>query len=288
MAHKTHRSRRHQSAFTLIEVLVASGVSLLLGLVIAAIMIQSTRSLAQTEGRVELVQAARIAANRLQLVVSSGAYIPGESAVLYPEPFRSNLRNEREAIVVSDEPDTWFRYMVLTTTEDSLAENFDPDGIYNLHPDDPETQTRLKGYWDESQTIFYYLIWWEDISNGGLDILPDEDKVLVIGRVAPSYTALELTKPPNERVPSFRDREWAGGADFPSSNPFADLSKDSDGKLRTRILARHLEDVSFIKRDDAGIQVSVLARKAMISQSGQETKEFRLESLLQIPAEIAI
>ncbi|MGZ7238652.1 hypothetical protein ACXWO6_10575, partial [Streptococcus pyogenes] len=73
-----------------------------------------------------------------------------------------------------------------------------------------------------------------------------------------------------------------------TEKPFSDLFIDGEGKNITkpiyRVLGRNLEDVSFLKRSDAGIQVSILARKNITAQVGQQTKEFRLENFLQIPA----
>lgn len=282
--------RRSRPGFTLIEVLVASSVMLILGIVVAVIFIQSTKSLGQTQGRLEIVQAARHAANRLQFIFSSGAYIPGAPTVLYPDIFTTaggaSHYNERNQIIDGEDPSTWPRYVALQTTEDSLALGFNPNEIHDLPTMDPAiAAAKLKGYRSEAQRIFTYLIWWEGSSAGasGIDALPNEDKVLVIGRVQPDLSG-------GPEYPVIRQRPWAGGYGYPASNdPFKDLDKDPvTGKPNIRILARGLEDVSFLKRDDAGIQVSILARKRIISQLGSQNKEFRLDSVMQIPAEISI
>lgn len=273
--------------FTLIEVLVASVVMLILGIVVATVFIQSTKSLGQTEGRIELVQGVRVAVNRLQPIFSSGSYTPGRPTLLYPDEFPAaspvNHYNERGQVVVSDDPKTWYRYTILQTTEDALAAGFNPNMIYELPTlSDAEIAREIRGYRSEAQKIHSYIIWWEGDAGdpNSLNILPNEEKVLVIGRVKDDFLASDPD------YPILRERPWAGGYDYSSNNPFNDLDKDVTGKLNIRILARGLEDVSFLKRDDAGIQASILARKRIISQVGSEEKEFRLDTIFQIPSEI--
>lgn len=287
---------RRRRGFTLIEVLVASGISLLLGLLLVAVFVQSTKALGQTEGRVQLVQSARQVANRLQLLVSAGAYIPGQDTVLYPQPFAGLGTNERGNAVVGDNPDTWYRYMVFATTEDTLASDFDPNEIYEYPAryvaGSDDVVNFIDGYRSEAQRISYYIIWWEDDANG-LNILDDEDKVLVIGLVGGEKSGGSTWSGGVETVlPDFRTVEWASEGTETTDEPFSDLFTDAKGDPLTkpvyRVLGRDLEDVTFLKRSDAGIQVSILARKTITAQVGSQTKEFRLENFLQIPAAIAI
>lgn len=289
------RARLKRTGFTLIEVLVASMVMLILGIVVATVFIQSTKSLGQTEGRIELVQAARIAVNRLQPVFSSGAYVPGsaggDSALIYPDPFPVSsavpFYNERGGEIVSDDPRTWHHYAIMQTTEDSLAVGFNPNLIHELPTlTSEEIAEEIKGYRSDAQKIHCYIIWWEGTAgdSNSLDILPDEEKVLVIGRIEDEF----LPDDTDKEYPVLRSREWAGGYDYSSNNPFEDLQKDATGKLNIRILARGLEEVTFLKRTSPGIQASVLTKKRIISQVGSEDKEFRYDTLLQIPSEISI
>lgn len=290
----TARHSRSGSGFTLLEVLVASGIMLILGVVVATVFIQSTKSLGQTEGRIELVQGARTALNRLQPVFSAGSYVPGsaggDSSLIYPDPFPvssgTTFYNERGGEIVADDPRTWHHYVILQTTEDTLAADFNPNLIYELPTMTTEVIAKeIVGYRNDAQKIHCYIVWWEGPAgdSGSLDILPDEEKVLVIGRVEDEFAADDLDKV----YPLLRSREWAGGHGY-SANPFDDLQIGVDGKPNIRILSRGLEEVTFLKRTSPGVQVSILTKKRIISQVGSEEKEFRLDTMLQIPSEVSI
>lgn len=279
----------------MLEVLVASAIMTILGAVVATVFIQSTKSLGQTEGRIELVQGARIAANRLQPIFSSGSYVPGsaggDSALIYPDPFpvssTTTFYNERGQVIVGNDPRTWHHYVIMQTTEDSLAADFNPNLIYELPTaTSDKIAEEIRGYRSDAQKIYCYIIWWEGVAGdpNSLDILPNEEKVLVIGRVEDDF----LDDDPDKEYPVLRSREWAGGYDFASNDPFADLQKDAAGKPNTRILARGLEEVTFLKRTSPGVQASILAKKRIISQTGSEEKEFRFDTLFQIPSEVSI
>lgn len=274
--------RRQRRAFTLIEVLVASGAAVLLGLVVVAIFVQSAKTLTQVEGRVEMVQTSRVILNRLQQVISCGVSIPGEDTVPYPE--QNQIQNERGQNIVPDDPTTWCRYVVIRTTEDFLRrdddedfeEDFNPNEIYDL-PTMPaiDQANILAEHRTDAQNVYDYIIWWEDSSNGGLNILPNEDRVMVIGRVKP------LQHPTSFDV-LFRPDGWASGT------PFNDLDEDSSGRPTIRILGRGGRDVSFFRHDSSGIQISILSEKTVQSQIGSQNKQFRLDGMIHIPAEVTL
>lgn len=271
------RRPRRQPGFTLIEVLLASAIALVLGLVVVATLIQSTKSLSQVEGRVEMVQSARLIANRLQQIVSAGVSIPEKETVLYPGvfPIAFNI-NERGQNVLADDPKTWPRYFVFRTTEDFLATDFDPNQIYALSTMDPGVRKNLlDGYRTDAQPIYDYIVWWED--GVILNVLPKENKVLALGR-------LKTYDPDGDGNYEFRDPSLTV---YPAFNIFDELVVDAaTSKPQVRILGRNVEDVSFLRQDNAVLQVSVLDTKTVQAQVGSQQKEFRLDSLLQMPAEV--
>lgn len=252
--------RPQQRGFTLVEILVAGGVSLLLALVLVNIFFHSRRALEHAEGTVTLLRATRIPLDRLTNYISSSASIPGTDVLLYPKQSQGQL-NERGQTIANDDPDTWPRYIVLRSTEDFLSPDFNPDSILEVD----RNAELLQQYRTNGQAVYDYIIWWEDQANG-LDILPNEDKVLAIGR------AVQLIDSQGNTI--LRPDEWA------ATNPFLDLSTE----IPPRVIGRHLEDASFLSLIGNGINVSLLAETTVLTAAQNEQKQFRTTSMVQLAA----
>jgi prepilin-type N-terminal cleavage/methylation domain-containing protein len=258
---RNHRSR----GFTLIEVLVAMGVSLLLGLCVLGTFIQSRRSFEHAAGTIELVQATRPAMDRLTQYLTTAVAITGEETIVYPGGIGG--ANDDGGVIVGDDPSTWPQYMIFRTTEDFLSPTFDPDEIMNLVGFVNHTQL-METYKTEAQPIYDYILWWEGDRH---DHLPDVEQGLVIGRVQ------QLVDGSGNTV--FRDPSVWG---IPGSDPWADLEPSIDPRIIAR--GEHLEEVNFMYPIENGMNVSIRAQTQVRSQVKIEDKEFRLEGMIQLPA----
>lgn len=271
--------RRHNKGFTLLEVLVASGVSLLLGVCVLASFIQSRRSFESAEGTIEMVRAARPAMDRVSQYVGSAVSIAGEDTILYPPvtagPGVTSFVNERGQTVDTNDPSTWSSYIVFRTTEDFLSPGFDPDEIMDLiNGAQGFTHAQLMDtYKTNAQPVYDYILWWEDEN---LDKVDDVDNALMLARVAQVVDAAGNTV--------FREADWAGT----SGDPWADL----EPTINPRIIARGggkdgvggLEEVNFLHQMSNGVNISIQAGTDVRMNVGTEHKVFRLEGLIQIPS----
>lgn len=262
--------------FTLIEVLVASSVSLILGLALVQMFFYSSKQLAATTGRMEMVQAARIPIDRVQQVLASAVGTTRTEGGTFRFPSNGIIgingtgENERGQTLDKANADTWYRYVIVRTTEDLLADNFNSNEIFELPTmAEPQRSNLVSGYRTENQIIFDYIIWFED--DAVVDRVPNIDKALVVGRIQQQVvggTAVARLMP------------WAEG------DPWADLENAPGGGPRIRVLARNLEDVSFLLNEVA-LNVSVKTTKNFSTVSGgREDKDFRLDAWVQIPSEI--
>lgn len=255
--------------FTLLEVLVASGVSLLLAITVFNIFTQSSRAIEGSTGRIELVQRTRIPLNRLVLYLSSAVGTPGLDSVYYPvvDNLPTALQpNERGGLVNEDDPTSWHRVVVFRTSEDFMDPAFDPDGIMDrdsLHNDFDVWQF-------DDQRLSDYVIWFEDDDNG-LNLLPQQDKVLAIA----ALRDILVTEEP-------RDADWVT-----NWLTTADPTSEFEVGLEPQILGRQLEDVSFRRREFGAVQVSALAEQDTKTASGQaQRKSFRADAVVQIPTDL--
>lgn len=265
--------KKKRNGFTLIEVLVASGVSLLLGLTIFNVFVQSRRALAHAIGTAELVQSTRTPMDRISAYLGAGSTAAGEDVILYP-PHGPGWTNERGQIVVDADPSTWTRYIVLRTTEDFLSPTYDPNEIFNLKAATPQAThaALMDAYENDAQRVYDYIIWFEDDANG-ISRLPNEDQVLAVARVA----ALTVPGPGvGGQVTQFRSSAWA------SADPWADL----EPAYPVRIIARRIDDMSF-KRDSSALDVNVFASTTVqTAANGPQVKNYQATQRIHIPSEI--
>lgn len=270
------RKIKDKRGFTLVEVLVAGGVSLLLGLVIVNVFIQSRRSLDHALGTADLVRATRPVLDRMGYYLAAGSSIPSQDTVLWPVHDPANnplgMTNERGQTVLRNEPSTWTRYVVFRTTEDFLSPTFDPNQIMSLTTmTSASHQTLMDLYKTDSQDVFDYIVWYEGDSAdpSQLNVLPTEDNVLAVARVA------QLVDGSGNTV--YRTNDWAS---IPAgNNPFNDL----EPAYAPRIIARGVDDVSFY-RENFAISVSAEASAEVRNATGTNTKQFRANSTIHIPS----
>lgn len=273
------RSLRSRGAegFSLLEVVVAASVSFILFTALLNSFFHSNRLLSQSTGRLELVQACRIPVDRLQQLLSTSVCIPSEETILYPDsPGAGKMtHNESGQAILADDPDTWTRYLIMRTTEDFLADDFNANEIYELATmPAAERDEILKGFRTDAQQCYDYIIWYEGDT---LDKLPDVDRALVVGRVQQVLDGSGNTV--------YRPRAWAGGFGYPGADPWVDLALNPDGSPRIRILAQNLDAVTFFRAGGNGINVSVRKEKTIQAQTGEQKKVYRMEALLQIPTD---
>jgi hypothetical protein len=258
--------------------MVATAISASLLTALLNSFFHTNRVLNQATGRMEMVQACRIPVDRLQQILSTAVCIPSQETILYPDsPGAGKLtHNERGQLIDPNDPTTWTRYLVMRTTEDFLADDFNADEIYELASmPQADREEILRGYRTDAQQCYDFIVWYED---DVLDKLPDVDRALVVGRVSQVLDAQGNT--------SYRPRSWAGGAQYPSGDPWADLDIDpKTGKPRIRILAQNLDGVTFFRAGGNGINVSVRKEKVIKSHLTSQNKSFSMEAMLQIPTD---
>ncbi len=283
----TLKKNSKTSGFTIIEVLVASGVSLLLGLCVLNAFIQSKRSFDHSAGTIELVQATRPASDRISQYLTSAVSIPGESTVVFPQNNPTSLQNfgtpgkdnERGETIVLDEPSTWPSYIVFRTTEDFLSPTFNPNEIMDIINGNINGITDhgklLSTYKTDTHRVFDYILWWED---SNLDKLSGYDNALMLARVLPLDTD-------GDEIFEFRPDSWAAiGAD-----PWADLDPD----IPPRVIAsggrgtnggEGLASANFLAAGSNGVNVSLLARQRVRNHTEVQSKEYRLDTVIQLPS----
>jgi hypothetical protein len=258
-------------------VVVAASVSFILFTALMNSFFNSNRLLSQSTGRLELVQACRIPVDRLQQIISTAVCVPSEQTILYPEnPGPGKMtHNERGQPIDPNDPDTWTRYLVMRTTEEFLADDFNANEIYELATMPAAQRDEiLMGFRTDAQRVYDFIVWYED---DVLDKLPDVDRALVVGQVQQVLDGSGNTV--------YRPRSWAGGHDYPAGDPWADLALNADGSPRVRILAQNLDAVTFFRAGGNGINVSVRKEKTVQAQTGEQKKVYRMEALLQIPTD---
>lgn len=267
-------NKKKSKGFTLIEVLVAGGVSFLLAVTIFSVFIQSKRSLSHAMGMADNVRATRIPLDRLSAYISTGATVPSEDVMLYP-PSGAGSLNERGQTVLAADPNTWYRYIILRTTEDFLHPSYDPNEIFTLRATlggGGGHAELMDAYENDAQRVYDYIIWLEDDTNG-IDALPNEDKVLAVARVTPLTVAGAGV---GGLVTQFRSTAWATG------NPFGDI----DPNIPPRIISRRVEDIGFF-RDSSALDVSVLSvAQVRAAAGGMIDKQYRASQRIAIPSEV--
>ncbi len=274
-----------RDGFTLIELLVAAGVSIILGVAVLGAFIQSRRSFEHSIGTVDLVRATRPAMDRIGQYLTSAVVKPGEETILFPQnrPGAAlNLgtpgkTNERGQTIVADQPSTWPSYIVFRTTEDFLSPTFDPNEIMNIinGVQGLTHQQLMQTYKSDSHNVYDYILWWED---SHLDKLPNIDKALVLARI-------EQWDSNGDGIYEYRPDSWAAiGAD-----PWADIEPN----IAPRVIAMGgggdnggagLASVNFLPLGSNGINVSILGRQRVRTHTNVEDKEFRLDSVIQLPS----
>lgn len=254
--------------FTLVEVLVVMGVTLLLGVTVLNVFLQSRTSLTHASGRIELIQLARIPTERIGYYLSSSVTIPSLEAVVFPVlESTATPTNIFGTTILEDDPRTWDQVIVFRTTEDFFAEvgemgyEFDPDSIMNVN----DIKNNIEVWERDDQRLTEYVIWFEDDTN--IDWIPNESGVLAIARFD------DLTLSEN------RDLPWVNTW-FTSGDPTSSFHPGVD----IRIIGRRLEMVGFRRRLQNGIQMAVETKKAIRNASnGLEDKSFRLDTVIQLP-----
>lgn len=271
------RKHKKNLAFTLIEVLVASGVSLLLGVTIFNVFVHSKRALAHAIGTADLVRATRIPMDRIGTYLGAGAGTASQDTILFP-PNGFGLTNRRGQTVMQDDATTWYRYVVIRTTEDFLNPAYDPDEIFDLETTrgTPGHVELMAAYENDAHRIYDYLIWFEDENvAGGINTpLIQEDKVLAVGRILPN------TSPPPAGgtipITNFRTIGWAQGS------PWLDL----DPAVPPRIIARGLDDVTFL-RETSGLDVNVQATAIVqTAANGPQPKTYHASQRIHLVSDL--
>lgn len=275
--------KRH--GFTLIEVLVAMSVSIILGVAVLGAFIQSKRAFEHSMGTVDLVRATRPAMDRIGQFVTSAVVKPGEDPILFPQNKPSNplnlgtpgKTNERGQTIVATEPSTWPSYLIFRTTEDFLSPTFDPNEIMNIinGVNGLTHQQLMQTYKSDAHNVYDYILWWED---SNLNKLPDVDNALVLARIA----QLDAN---GDGIFEYRTDAWAAiGAD-----PWADI----ESTITPRIIATGggaenggsgIASVNFLPEGSNGVKVSILGRQRVRTHTNIENKEFRLDTVIQLPS----
>lgn len=255
-------SMKKRTGFTLIEVLVASGVSLLLGLTVFQIFYQSRRSIEGAADRISLIQATRPALARVSGYVTSACNRGSTDPTLFPEidPSGQIANNEFGVTMYSDDPSTWAKVLCFSTTEDFFDPNFDPEGIMDIN----NVANNLDIYVTDAHRIYQYMIWWESDSNGH-DFLPNLDKKLCLARLS------------FEPDPEIRGSNWGKTA-------FAgDPASFIDPNFEPQIISHSLEEVSFYRLTRDTIECSVLATGTVTTTGDKQDKEYRSTVSMQLP-----
>lgn len=256
---------RRKSGFTLIEVLVASAVSVLLGLLVLKIFAQSRASIDQATGRIEMLQTARIPAERIAFYLSSSVGIPGEESILYPtthEAGNGTKSNHFGGVIYDDDPKTWDRVVVFRTTEDFMDASFNPESIMDIN----DIRNNLETWERDDQRLTEYVVWYED--DTVINWLPNASNCIAIARLN------------NSAVSAERDENWVKNwlASPDPANQFT-------GGIQPRILARHVTDARFRRKLQSGVEVTVQVTKDIRQAlGGHQTKTFQYDITAPIPS----
>lgn len=262
----TRISNRTRIGFTLLEVLVASGISLLLGIAILNAFVYSSEALEHATGRVTLFQRTRLPAERVLNFLNSSVSIPDISTIPYPVVTATSGggNNLFGNAIFDDDVSTWDQVIVFRTTEDFLHPSYVPDTIM----DTTEIRNNLAVWERDEQRLTEYVIWFEDDTN--IDWIPGVSNVVAMAR----FDNLTLS----------RDREADWVRDWYSRTSNGSPPPDLEPGLDTFIIAKNVDDMKFRRRADAGIQIAVTARQEVSTVSGgRETKSFRYDAVAQTP-----
>jgi len=262
MTKRNYRPKKR--GFTLLEILVASSVSLLLGLAIVNAFMYSNRSLAHATERISLVQRTRLPAARLADYLNSAIGIPDLPTVLYPPVSSSGtVANLQGTTIVDDDPSTWDQLIVFRTTEDFLNPAYDPETIM----DTTDIRNNL-GIWErDEQRLNEYVIWYE---GDDIDWIANVDNAIVMARFD------------NLTDSTDRDTAWV-------RSWYTTVSQGSIPQLEPAVdlfyIAQNVDDVRFRRRLASGIQISVSAEETVSTASGgRELKTFRFDAMAQTPS----
>lgn len=210
---------RKQRGFTLIELMVVFGVSILLSLTLVGIFAQSRASLDKASSRINLTQRARIPIDRAALFLTSAASANGSSGVEFPRATEAGLN--------TDDPSTWPQYCVFATTEDFSSNSYQPERDL--------AENGMGFYMFNSPPIYYYLIWYEGDSTKG-------DAHDVYPNVANSVLITKLNYPASLTEAYLLD-------------PFANI--DTSAAVSYRILGQQLNDCRFRRALDYGLLMRI-------------------------------
>jgi hypothetical protein len=269
MVRRIHRHNR--IGFTLLEVLVASGISLLLGIVIVRIFGATRTSLDHASGRISLVQKARLPVERLSRYVTAAVGTPSEASIIYPPLLikaDGSKTNDRGMVIKNGEVQTWDRVLLFRTTEDFFATTatvgyeFDPEGIMNIN----DIKNNLDIWERDDQRLTEYVIWFEDDTN--INWLPQASNCIAIARLNDTVLSAQRT--------SDWARAWLSGA-----NPESQFQAG----IEPRIIAHGIKDAGFRVREAGGVQVSVEVEGEIRQASQTVLKSFRFDGFLQVPSE---
>ncbi len=240
---------RERQGFTLVEVLVVLGVSLVLGLVLVGIFAQSRAALDKSTGNLDLTGRARVPIERAIFYVSSAVRTNGFDGVVYPQILDVPA-------ATSSDLDTWSRHVILSTTEDFSNPAYNPDRDL--------TENGVGHYIMNSPPVFHYLIWFEgNTAHGGHDILPEVDNSLVMSKL--------IYPGPGGDTPAWR------------ADPFSTL--DPDPNLNLRVLGQNIEDVAFRRVLSNGLAMHVTTHSDVRNAAGEtETKAYSQTAVIQIPS----
>lgn len=154
-----------QRGFTLIEVLVAMGITSLLALMLLNLFSASKTAFDHGATRMELTQKSRIAADRMLPFVSSAVTYAGLDGLPYPQ---MGLNSSLDL----DDPNTWPQHLVFRTTEDFLSPTYDA-----------QFAVQYSDLVAEVYDTYLYAVWLEGDDTGGIDNIPDLANCLVLGRL---------------------------------------------------------------------------------------------------------
>ena len=266
-AAKDQRARKR--GFTLVELLVAMFISTILGIAVIQTFISSRDSLSHATGRLEMIQAARIPIERVSSYLTSTVSNNRIDALIYPP--RANAAHPNNIFgtpTLANDPSTWEPMIVFRTTEDffangdvSIGYTFDPDAIMDI--------TDIKNnidVWDrDDQRLTEYVIWFEDDTN--INWLPNETNVLAMARFSDVIISENKTT------------GWVQGTWFTKADPTVDFHPATE----IRILARDINQVSFRRRLENGLQMAVETEKTIKSAGDPIAKSLRLDTVIQLP-----
>lgn len=262
--------RKSRSGFTLLEVMVASTVSLMLALTLFNAFFQSNKALAHSTTRIDAFQRTRLPAERVASYLNSAVSIPSLDTIVYPQQSLTanpTIPNLFGGIIYDDDPKTWDQLVFFRTTEDFLATtgtvgyDFDPEAI--MIPTD--IKNNLDVWERDDQRLTEYVIWFEDDTN--IDWIPNTSNVIAMARLN------------DNTVSDLRNEAWVR-AWFSKIDPKVDFQPG----IAPFIIAKNVDDFRVRRRIESTIQVAVTAEQKVRNVSGStDTKTFRYDAMVQTP-----